>query len=702
MKTRKSIFNVKTAIILILLLVLGIGGNKQSLAARNIKLIVNGKDITSKSMPVIKNDRTLVPIRFVSEELGAEVTWNNNDRTVKVEKDNIVVILRIDSHLVRTLGEKENYFLSDVAPVIIGDRTYVPLRLVGNILGVGIEWDGANSIVGVDSSIKSDLTSFFGERISTIDPGQTINGKMDLQIISSSGTPKNGVEIKYLLLDPETSKGKIIARGTNLTEKYVWTPHLRDNGKKVLVAGIYDSKGNFLSGDSIPINVNVVPKVSLIGVENGQVLNDKILLGADVNFVASYVKYEITNLDKSKTTLTTQQDPWGKYNFSPSVSESGNYNIKVIAYDENDKAYNSEVVNVKFDIPYRLGLSGVTSEMTINKPVTLLAVRNFDVSETEYILRDPETGKEEVLKKLPYGGYKWFPGPQYSGSKEILVRVKTGGGTVHQSKGIPVKFSGSPILILEGVGPKQVITSEVKIKTLTNIGLKTVDYILTNPTKGTKKVIGSKQDPSIEFKFTPIMEDQGYTHIKAVGIYDGKTVESEEIPIKIYLGKIYGPQPIIQKDKFLDLASNLAKESWKNTGMSAALQTAQAILETGWGQSVPVDKYTGKISNNLFGIKGKGTAGSVISNTWEEYNGTTFRIDAEFRAYNNVNEGWNGHKEFLLGRERYNIFKEVMHDSSQGAWALRRAGYATDSLYAIKLMNIIKQYNLEELDKVGI
>ena len=482
----------------------------------------------------------------------------------------------------------------------------------------------------------------------------------------------------------------------------MWTPHLRDNGKKVLVAAIYDSKGNFLSGDSIPVNVNVIPKVSLTGVENGQVLNDKISLGADVNFVASYVKYEITNLDKNKTTLTTQQDPWGKYNFSPSVSESGNYSIKVIAYDENDKAYNSGVVNIKFDIPYRLGLSGVTSGMTINKPITLLAVRNFDVSETEYVLRDPETGKEEVLKKLPYGSYKWFPGPQYSGSKEILVRVKTGGGIIHQSKGIPVKFSGSPILILEGVGPKQVITSEVKIKTLNNIGLKTVDYILTNPTKGTKKVIGTKQDPSVEFKFTPITEHQGYTHIKAVAIYNGKTVESEEIPIKIYLGKIYGPQPIIQKDKFLDLASNLARESWKNTGMSAALQTAQAILETGWGQSVPVDKYTGKISNNLFGIKGKGTAGSVISNTWEEYNGTTFRIDAEFRAYNNVNEGWNGHKEFLLGRERYNIFKEVMHDSSQGAWALRRAGYATDSLYAIKLMNIIKQYNLEELDKVGI
>ena len=138
----------------------------------------------------------------------------------------------------------------------------------------------------------------------------------------------------------------------------------------------------------------------------------------------------------------------------------------------------------------------------------------------------------------------------------------------------------------------------------------------------------------------------GYSHIKAIGVYNGKAIESEEIPIKIYLGKVYGPKPIIAKDKFLGVASNLAKESWKNTGMSASLQTAQAILETGWGQSVPVDKYTGKSSNNLFGIKGKGTAGSVISNTWEEYNGTKFRIDAEFRAYNNINESWANHKEF--------------------------------------------------------
>ena len=135
--------------------------------------------------------------------------------------------------------------------------------------------------------------------------------------------------------------------------------------------------------------------------------------------------------------------------------------------------------------------------------------------------------------------------------------------------------------------------------------------------------------------------------------------------------------------------------------MSAALQVAQSILETGWGQSVPTDKYTGLLSNNLFGIKGKGPAGSVTSNTWEVYNGITYRVDADFRAYHNVDQSWAAHKEFLNG-ERYTSFRAVMYDFTQGAWALKRAGYATDPQYPIKLMKLINQYNLYELDKVGI
>ena len=43
-----------------------------------------------------------------------------------------------------------------------------------------------------------------------------------------------------------------------------------------------------------------------------------------------------------------------------------------------------------------------------------------------------------------------------------------------------------------------------------------------------------------------------------------------------------------------------------------------------------------------------------------------------------------------------------MYDSSLGAWAIRRAGYATDPQYPIKLMRIIKEYDLKDLDKIDL
>jgi len=222
-----------------------------------------------------------------------------------------------------------------------------------------------------------------------------------------------------------------------------------------------------------------------------------------------------------------------------------------------------------------------------------------------------------------------------------------------------------------------------------------VKYILTNTKTGVSKTL-------TEQLYTPALEDKGSWSLRAEAVYGGKTLKTEDVKFTIYTGKIYTALPVIAKDQFMDFASKLAVDTQKKTGMSAALQTAQAILETGWGQSVPVDKYTGQFSNNLFGIKGKGSAGSVTSNTWEEYNGVSFRIDDDFRAYNNVSESWDDHNDLLLTRERYAPFRAVMFDSTQGAWALRRCGYATDSQYSIKLIDIISRYDLKKLDSLGI
>ncbi|MFA5385294.1 MAG: glucosaminidase domain-containing protein [Eubacteriales bacterium] len=74
----------------------------------------------------------------------------------------------------------------------------------------------------------------------------------------------------------------------------------------------------------------------------------------------------------------------------------------------------------------------------------------------------------------------------------------------------------------------------------------------------------------------------------------------------------------MKPDEFIAALLPGVQNLQKKTGLFSSLTLAQAALETGWGKFIPADKDTGKVSNNLFGIKGTGPAGSVICGTEEE------------------------------------------------------------------------------------
>jgi len=94
--------------------------------------------------PVIKNDRTLVPLRFVGEILGAEVIWDDAARTVTYISDQRNITLKIDSKEAKVDGQT---IALDVPPTIINSRTMVPLRFVGEWMGAVVRWDGATSTI---------------------------------------------------------------------------------------------------------------------------------------------------------------------------------------------------------------------------------------------------------------------------------------------------------------------------------------------------------------------------------------------------------------------------------------------------------------------------------------------------------------------------------------------------------------------------
>lgn len=101
--------------------------------------MISGKTVKLVASPVIKDGRTLVPVRFVSENLGSDVDWNNDTREVTVSDGSNRIVLKIDSDNVSVNGVS---YKLDVPAMIIGNSTMVPIRFVSESLGAKVEWNG--------------------------------------------------------------------------------------------------------------------------------------------------------------------------------------------------------------------------------------------------------------------------------------------------------------------------------------------------------------------------------------------------------------------------------------------------------------------------------------------------------------------------------------------------------------------------------
>jgi flagellum-specific peptidoglycan hydrolase FlgJ len=127
-------------------------------------------------------------------------------------------------------------------------------------------------------------------------------------------------------------------------------------------------------------------------------------------------------------------------------------------------------------------------------------------------------------------------------------------------------------------------------------------------------------------------------------------------------------------------------------GIPAAVTIAQAIDESGWGQSMLAAQ-----DHNLFGIKGTGPAGSVERPTQEYENGQPVTVNAPFRVYSDVAQSITDHSLLLATGSAY---QQAMADRrSPDAFANDLTGvYATDPNYGANLITIMRQFNLYRFD----
>ncbi len=117
-----------------------------------IRIKVNGEFVKPDSAPTIVNDRTLVPIRAVAEKLGYDVNWDGATRTAIISDDITTLKITIDKAVMEKITESKSEEVAiDVAAQIINDRTYLPLRAIGEALGASVDWDAAGRIVIVNN-----------------------------------------------------------------------------------------------------------------------------------------------------------------------------------------------------------------------------------------------------------------------------------------------------------------------------------------------------------------------------------------------------------------------------------------------------------------------------------------------------------------------------------------------------------------------
>ncbi len=123
---------------------------------QNLLLVVDGKLAEAEHMkPIIVEDRTLVPIRLVSETLHYDVSWNQEAKEVVVENANQVLRLVIGENKADLDGEE---LALDVPAQLIEDRTYVPLRFIAEVFDREVEYDANNQtvIVGVFPRVEAE------------------------------------------------------------------------------------------------------------------------------------------------------------------------------------------------------------------------------------------------------------------------------------------------------------------------------------------------------------------------------------------------------------------------------------------------------------------------------------------------------------------------------------------------------------------
>lgn len=274
-----------------------------AMSEKKMTLVINNK-VFEKEF-IVKNDRIHIPLRLVSENLGADVNWKADTSEVEVLNKGKKIVFYINSNEYRI---DDMVYTIDSAPFIVKDTTYVPARALANAMDAKLEWNEEKFYCAIDNGYEKDPTRDLdptkdGKNLAIINNLRTVT---DLGDYLKDGVMRveeveDGKVYELFLKDYEKknlSMRFVFDKNNNLTfykfdyfpcEKYPFLEkHLSEEESKKVARDFMEIVGNkerFLKDKELNANQQVTPEA---GTYNFYTKSSLIAVDASGGFVYAY------------------------------------------------------------------------------------------------------------------------------------------------------------------------------------------------------------------------------------------------------------------------------------------------------------------------------------------------------------------------------------------------------------------------------
>lgn len=315
--------------------------DKKDVKVLDANVLVNGSPIQSDFTPYVTKGRTFVPVRELTEGLGAEVNWDGENMTVEIKFGEKTILLKINSDVTYVDGKKK-IVEEDQVPKLalyssprVETKTMIPLRFVSETLGYNVSWDEKTSTVliatgeNISSEVVKTATIISDDDLKEEDK-KNKNSSVEFQSSNEKKETKNA---------QKNNKNKIYEKAGLTEDEYKIDPKTRKVSKGFVQKGerikiVLDAgHGGTDSGAISTIDKTVTEKA--LNLDMIERLNERFLmLGYDVILTRSEDEY-IKLLDRARISNTSDADIFLSIHFN-STTNSTSKGIEVLYASEKN------------------------------------------------------------------------------------------------------------------------------------------------------------------------------------------------------------------------------------------------------------------------------------------------------------------------------------------------------------------------------